>query len=360
MSLESLSPHKNKEEKLIFLQDKLRLCGLSEDVLAIYKNLISKVDFKNINLASEAGMIHIDMLSALFTKQENGEIFFQNILNDINKDLESVDNIIIDSAKEIKAESIDLDIGTNRRVDRFDCSFAEGDHYEFTLSADLENHKNEIDSNSFVEKEVFNGPIGVDNKYLQKYFGFIKKENNNKSRYLIAKEYLPGKNIVQYFNEIGREEEISSHFIDVACETAFTIGALYKRMNGQLLDDLKLENIIYNYENPDDLNPACRVCDHSGYYEDRAEERSALQILAHIDSFAAIYYAKTNLTNPEEIRDEVVSIIDSYLESFAGEIGEDLIDKFLENVAELKKIPKEKRQWDLSDDIIDYVLNYDF
>ncbi len=360
MSLESLSLNKSKEEKLLFLQEKLGLCGLSEKVLADYKDLISKVDFKNIDLSSEAGTIHVDMLSALLTEQKNGEIFFQNILDVINKDLESVDNVMIISAKEIKAESIDLDIGTNRRVDRFNCSFAGGDSYEFTLSADLENYPDDADSNSFIEKEVFADSIGKDNQWLQKYFAYIKKDSRKGQQRFIAKEYLPGKNIAQYFNEMDKKRENISEFINVACETAFAMGGLYKKMNGQLLGDLKLENLIYNYENPDSASPACRICDHSGYHDNEADKRSALQILAHINSFMTIYYSKATKSDSEELRDEAVSIVDAYLDSFIGEIGEDLRDKFLENVSELRKIPIDKRQWELSDDIIDYVLNYDF
>lgn len=360
MSLERPKIEKNKSEKLAFMEEKLLACGLTKESLANYQNLINKVSFKNIDLSSESGMIHVDMLAALLMKQENGEVFFQNILDSINKDIESVENILIVSAKEIEAESIDLDIGSNRRVDRFSCLFANGDKYEFTLSADLEKNLHDADSNSFVEKEIFSKEIGTDNPWLQKYFGYIKKEIKEFSRHLIAKEYLPGKNIVQYFNEMPAAELSVPDYIDVACETAYTMGGLYQRMDGQLLDDLKLENIIYNHENPDDSRPACRVCDHAGYYDNDGEKRSALQIMAHLNSFMTLYYSKASTTDPEDLRLGTIAIIDSYLEAFCGEIDKNLVNKFVKNIDELRKSLASERQWEISDDLLDYVLNYDF
>lgn len=360
MSLEVLSAPKNKSEQMLFLQAELGSSGLEDEALLKYEDLISKVDFKNINLSSEAAKIHIEMLAALLTEQDNEKVFFQNILNEINQDLNSVDNVIIVSAKEIQAEQIDLDIGTNRRVDRFYCSFADGANYEFTLSADLEKYKDDVSSNSFIEKKIFAEPLAVDNPWLQKYFAYIKKESRGEEQRFIAKEYLPGKNIVQYFNESELGEDIVIQLIDVACETAYTMSGLYKRMDGELLADLKLENIIYNYENPDGASPACRICDHAGYYDDEAAKRSSLQILAQISSFMSLYYSKTKKDEPELVREEILSIIDAYLDSFIAELSDDLRDKFVHNVKELRKTPSEGRQWQLSDDLIDYVLSYNF
>lgn len=360
MPLEVLSQSQNRKEQVFFLQEKLTSCGLDESALVDYKNLISKIDFKNIDLSSEAAIIHINMLAALLTKQENNEIFFQNILNEISKDLELVDNIVVASAKEVEAENIDLDIGSNRRVDWFRCFFTDGDIYEFTLSADLEKHQDDADSNSFVEKKIFSDPIGIDNPWLQRYFSYIKKENRGTNQRFIAKEYLPGKNIVQYFNELDSGKLGAADFIDVACETAYTIGALYKRMDGQLLNDLKLENIIYNYEDPDGAKPACRICDHSGYYSDEVDRRSASQILSHLQSFMTLYYSKAIRSKSEDLRQDVVEIISAYLDAFSLEVDEKLIDKFLDNVGRLRDLPASKRQWELSDDLLDYVLNYEF
>ena len=360
MSMEKNFANYDKAEQSHFLEERLLLSGLGADVLNQYRDLIDKVSFKGIEIKAEEAVIHFDMLAALLSEQEDGKIFFQNILTAIHKDLGAVKNLLITSVKDIEAESIDLDIGSNRRVDRFRCSFADGDDYEFTLSADFENYQDDADSNSFVEKTIFSDPLSKDNPWLQKYFGYIKKDFKSGSKRLIAKEYLPGKNIVQYCNEMPNDEDATMNFIDVACETAYTIGGLYKRMDGNLLDDLKLENIIYNYEDRDSKAPACRFCDHSGYYDNDSEKRSASQILAHINSFLTIYYAKSSSLDPELTHDNAVEIAESYLDSFFGEIGKGLAAKFLERVGELRSLPVDERPWELSDDVLDFVLGYDF
>ncbi|PKM87154.1 hypothetical protein CVU83_03370 [Candidatus Falkowbacteria bacterium HGW-Falkowbacteria-2] len=347
------------KEMLKRLTLRLTEAGLSEDALNQYRDLIERVNFSNIDFDSPEGKIHVDMFAALLSRQPNGEVYFQNILAAINKDWHEIKELSVVSVKEVVAESIDLDIGTNRRVDRVKCAFGDNDAYEFTLSADLEDHVDPRESNSFVEKEVYDSPTAKNNPWLQKYFGYMETKLSGRSYRLIAKEYLPGKNIAQYCNELEPEPEISSEFINVACEAAYTMGGIYKHMQGRILSDLKLENIIYNYQNTDSAEPACRICDHSGIYDNEPERHGVAQILAQLSSLIEMYYAKArhiNGVNDEDCREVAVEITSAYIESFLSEAGEENEQSFFEQIANLKTENINTRPFDLSDDLLDYIL----
>ncbi len=343
--------------------ERLNNTGIEKSELEKFKSLIEKTKFVNIDIDSNSNAIHIDMVASLLSRQENGEIFLQNILKEINHEWNQIDEFLISTTKEITSESIDMDIGTNRRVDKFECVFSDGIKYLFTLSADLDNHNDKNDSNSFVEKEIFESPIAENNPWLQKYFGYSENEMSKHHYRMIAKEYLPGKNIAQYCNELEEKEELTSSFINVTCELGYSIGGLYRKMNGRLLEDLKLENIVYNDKNPNGNNPACRICDNSGLYEDKPKIRSVSQILANIQSLISLYYLKsTYLGNGKNVdkqrNDAVTAIASSYIDSFIGEIGDELTKVFIEQLNYLKKQNENDRQFNISDDLLDFTINY--
>jgi len=352
-----------ESEKKKNLFSRLELAGLDKAEAENFRPLIDKIKFSNININSELGAIHIDMIASLLTKQENGEVFLQNILKAINHNWQEVEEFLISSTKELDVENIDLDIGANRRVDKIECVFTDEAIYDFTLSTDLVDHKDINNSNSYVEKEVFESPLAEDNPVLQRYFGYLERKLSGRNYRLIAKEYLPGKNISQYFNEFEGGAEIMLAFDDVICELAYSMGALYKRMQGKLLEDLKLENIIYNYENPDSDKLACRICDHSGYYEENAEYKSVSQILAQLSSLLTVYSIKANqLEKDKKISQEDYNpedLIVNYLESFLSELDDPNLEQLLlKKVREVRGAEASERIFDLSDDLLEFIIDY--
>lgn len=360
-SLEKLNkPESSVEENELFLEFEKR--GLERDILKEFLPLIEKIRFVNIDTNKKCNNIHFDIVASLLTKQENKEILLQNILKEINHNLKETKELLVFSTKEIAAESIDFEIGTNRRVDRISCLFEDGTSYDFTVSADFDDYRDDNNSNSFVEKEVFNSPLGQDNPVMQKYFAYLKKEMSGRSRRFIMKEYLPGKNIVQYFNEIENDEDFWNGLNDVSCELAYSMGYLYQRMGGKLLEDLKLENIIYNYENPDSDLPACRICDHSGYYGTDVEKKSVSQIMANISSLLAIYSVKDSQGREKGALKETFAqedVVINYLDSFCSQIeSESIKNTFLEKIKEIRQTPVEKRMFATSDDLLDFSINY--
>lgn len=337
--------------------------GLTEEALNEYRGLIECINFSNIDFESPSGRIHVDMIAALLSRQPGGEVYFQSILEAIKKELHEIKELSVLSVKEVEAESIDLDIGANRRVDRLKCVFADEEVYEFTLSADLEDHSDPRNSNSYVEKEIFESEAADNNPWLQKFFGYMEAKLSGRLYRLIAKEYLPGKNIAQYCNELKSQPEMAADFINVACEVAYTMGGLYKHMQGKILSDLKLENIIYNYENADSAEPACRICDHSGAYDNEPEKHGVAQILAQLSSLITMYYAKSAVNkelSDDDRREVAAEIVSAYIESFLAEAGEDNEAPFFEQVARLRSDKEESRPFDLSDDLLDYILDKNY
>jgi len=355
------------------LKESLQQLGVDDYILEKYTDLISKIEFKNINTESAAGKIHLKMAAALFSRQaENNKTYLKNIIYQV--ELEEVDKIDISeysTAKlEIKGEElglenlemeqIDLDIGTNRRVDKIECRLKNGKNIVFTLSADLRTTSAE-ESNSFQEKLVFESPIAEDNPILQKYYGYFEKEfKGNLSRF-IAKEYLPGENISQYLNSLDVEEESLHEFLNIANDLGYSMAHLYNKGEGQLLSDLKLENIIYNNVNPDEVEYSCRVCDNSGAYQEKAEERSVSQILAHLQSLLSIFHNKkitaARLGQPEHNDFSQEELISAYLDAFSENLNPKTFKAFQDNI--------EKTSLDGSDDLFsvdqdlkDYVLSY--
>jgi len=355
------------EEKSLF--SKLESSGLDKLEIKKFQPLINKIKFSNININSQQGDIHIAMVVSLLSQQASGKIFLQNIIKSINHKWEDIEEFLIKSTKDVDVEKIDFDIGANRRVDKIECTFANNDVYDFTISIDLIDHEDIKNSNSYVEKEVFESPLAKNNPVLQNYFGYLDRENSGHNYRTIAKEYLPGKNIAQYFNELDsnkfkNEEEISAVFSDLSCELAYSMGSLYKRMGGQLLDDLKFENIIYNYKNPDSDKSACRICDHSGYYSKNAEYKSVSQIVAHLSGLLAFYslkidkFEKNNNKNSEH-GSSFEDLIINYFESFLSELDDPKLAKLLlEKIKEIKDVETDKRVFDLSDDLLEFIINY--
>jgi len=352
-----------ESEKKTGLFSRLELTGLDKTETENFRSLIEKIKFSNININSELGAIHVDMIASLLTKQENGEVFLQNILKAINHDWHEVEEFLISSTKELDVENIDLDVGANRRVDKIECVFADEAVYDFTLSTDLIDHKDINNSNSYVEKEVFESPLAENNPVLQSYFGYLERKLSGRNYRLIAKEYLPGKNISQYFNEFDRDVDVMFAFDDVTCELAYSMGSLYKRMQGKLLEDLKLENIIYNYKNPDSNQLACRVCDHSGYYEENAEYRSVSQIIAQLSSLLTLYSLKADqLEKDQKISQEDYKpedLIINYLESFLSELDDQNLEQLLlKKVKEIRGVEADERMFDLPDDLLEFIIYY--
>ncbi|MFZ4632229.1 MAG: hypothetical protein ACOYL8_03460 [Patescibacteria group bacterium] len=340
----------------------LEKSGLNKEEIKNFESLISKIKFINIDINSKEEGIHIDMIASLLARQENGDIFLQNILKSINHNWQEAEEFLISSTKEIESESIDLDVGTNRRVDKIECVFDNELAYDFTLSADLIDYEDKNDSNSYTEKQIFESPLAKDNPILQNYFGYSEKNLSGRNYRLIAKEYLPGKNIAQYFNEMHVDSSLNTVFDDLSCELAYSMGYLYKRMDGQLLEDLKLENIIYNYKNPDSDKSACRICDHSGYYDNNPEMRSVTQIMGQLTSLLTMYFVKLGKLERDGIVLESGSpedILVNYLDSFFSEVDDDKLKKlFIEKLKELKKIDPEKRMFEIPDDLLDFVEDY--
>ncbi len=296
----------------VSLAKKLEGLGIEESVLRNYKKIIENIDFINIDLESESGKIHIKMVAALFSRADNERPFLKNIISNIN--LKNIDRIEVsgrfnpeeegDVATEqeditnlddLVMDNIDLDIGTNRRVNNITCYLKDGSEMSFTLSADFVSGDNDLNSNSYQEREVFESDFAKDNPILQRYYGYLKREFSGKDQRFIAKEYLPGKNIEQYLRELENNKESLSDFMDISSSLAYSMSELYKRGQGTLLADLKIENIIYNHEQQDNLEYPCRVCDNSGFYSDEAEKKSALQVLAHIQSLLTILNNKIRL-----------------------------------------------------------------
>jgi len=357
--MEKFNFEKITRNELLF---SLEQSGLEKEELKNFESLINKIKFVNIDINSKLDEIHIDMIASLLAKQENGEIFLQNILKSIDHNWQEAEEFLISSTKEIESESIDLDIGTNRRVDKIECVFNNEAAYDFTLSADLIDYEDKNDSNSYTEKKVFDSPLATDNPVMQKYFGYSEKKLSGRNYRLIAKEYLPGKNISQYFNEMDVDSNLDANFNDLSCELAYSVGYLYQRMNGQLLEDLKLENIIYNYSNPDSDKSACRICDHSGYYEDNAEVRSVSQIMAQLTSLLTVYYIKLGQLEKEGVvleESEPEEILVNYLDSFESEIEDEKLKQlFLDKVKEIKQLSPDKRNFEISDELLDFVVDY--
>jgi len=339
----------------------LKNTGLNDKQFNKFKGLINKIKFVDIDINNPENRIHVDMMAGLLSIEKySGKIFLEKILNNINHEIQDAEWLLISSVKNFETESIDLNIGTNRCVDKIECVFSNDSAYNFTLSADLLDHEDDRDSNSFIEKEVFESPLGQNNPVMQNYFGYAEKELSGRNYRLIAKEYLPGKNISQYLNEL-EASEFEESLSDVSCELAYSMGYLYQRMKGQLLEDLKLENVIYNYQNPDSNKSLCRICDHSGYYDDSAEVKSVTQITGQLNSLLTMYYVKSGQRKEGSNNNNALSaedILANYLDSFVSEIDSQNKEMFINKVKELRNMPEDKRLFESPDGLLDFIINY--
>lgn len=360
---------KNFSEKIynqVDLKNELKELRVDKYILDKYSELINKIEFKNIDLKTSSGLIHLKMLAALFTRQvENNKTFLKNIIKQI--ELDEVLKIDIseygsedksNNFTDLKIENIDLNIGTNRRVNKIDCFLKNGTNFSFTFSADLQSSSQE-ESNSFQEKLVFESPLADNNPVLQKYYGYFEKDFSGIINRFIAKEYLPGENINTYLNNLSPKELYE--FINISSELGYSMAFLYNKDKGKLLSDLKLENIIYNYINPDDVEYACRVCDNSGVYNKKAEEKSVFQILAHLQSLLTIYNNKKRiaqesvLENQSNINQE--ELVEAYLDSFFQNLKSENLKIFKNNLLKIKQ-EIEEEIFEIDQDIKNYVLNY--
>lgn len=349
------------------LEDDLRRFGVDDYVLNKYKDLISNINFININPDSKSAEIHFKMITALFTRGENDKTFLKNIikkaeLEEINKidirDSSAYQDIV---AEKLEAENIDLDIGTNRRVDRIDCSFKDGNKLSFTLSADMVD-VDDNESNSFQEKEVFQSYYGKDNPILQKFYGYSSRKFNDEEKRFIAKEYLPGKNIIQYFNELLCNEDSLLEMSSVSSDLGYSMSSLYNKGEGELLSDLKLENVIFNHEERDLVEYSCRVCDNSGFYEKEIERKSLFQILAHLQSLLSVFNNKKDqvIKTQGDVDTDISQehVIESYLASFLDNLNKQSLIVFKKTIKKITENPKDSDIFEIDKDIIDYLNNY--
>lgn len=359
----------NRENNKFDLFSNLSGLGVDAEVLDKYHDLISKIEFKNINIGSESGQIHLRMLAGLFSRQENNKTFLKNIIN--NLEIESLKKVSLvdtqnDEYKEFSVDNIDQDIGTNRRVDLVDCWLNDNSHYYFTLSADFRSFADESESNTFLEKEVFYSELGQENPVLQKFYGYFDGLIGGRKQLIIAKEYLPGKNIAQYLNELPTDQETLGSVEAVATETGFAMGYLYKRMDGRLLEDLKLENLIYNYNDTDGENFVCRACDHAGEYEGDQERKSSNQVLAHLESFFNVINMKSGqllergISSRDELAQAATDSLAAYLDSFVGEFEGDkaLFKKMRSSLESIREQAPDQRFFPVGDDILEFAIDY--
>lgn len=361
------------EKKQFNLGDKLKDMGLDDYVLNKYKELIENIDFVNINLDSQSGEIHLRMVAALFSRMENTKTFLKNIIRNVEmEELGRIDIKDYSSEEDIKneellaligldAENIDMDIGTNRRVNKIDCYLKNGESLSFTLSADLHNVKDE-ESNTSQEKEVFESDFGQENPILQKYYGYFNKSFAGRENRFIAKEYLPGKNISQYLNELSNDDESLLDISSLSSDLGYSMAYLYKRGEGELVSDLKMENIIYNYEKANEVEYPCRICDNSGFYSEDQKRKSAYQVLAHLQSFLSIFNNKKRLflrdNQGVEIDSKQEDSIDSYLNSFLENLNPESLAIFKTKIREILDNPSDKDIFEIDKDIVEYVDNY--
>lgn len=264
-------------------------------------------------------------------------------------------------AEKLEAESIDLDIGTNRKVDKIDCCFKDGNKLSFTLSADMRDISDD-ESNSFQEKKVFESYYAKDNPILQNYYGYFSREFAGTEKRFIAKEYLPGKNIIQYFNDLISNEDALLDIASTSSDLGYSMAALYNKGEGELLSDLKLENIIVDYQRKDLNEYSCRVCDNSGFYEKDIERKSLFQILAHLQSLLAVFNNK---------RDQVIkvqgsidtdisqeNVIESYLASLLDNLSKQSLTVFKKTIKKITENPKDNDIFEIDKDIIEFLDNY--
>ncbi|PKM91824.1 hypothetical protein CVU82_01295 [Candidatus Falkowbacteria bacterium HGW-Falkowbacteria-1] len=371
--MENIEKIKKIEKDPTYLSERLKDMGVDDYVLNKYKDLIENIEFININLDSHAGKVHLKMVGALFSRMENDKTFLKNIIK--NVELEEVGKIDVsdyssgeDADSEelfaltgMAAENIDLDIGTNRRVNKVDCYLKSGNCISFTLSADLHRVGDE-ESNSSQEKSVFESDFGQENPVLQKYYGYFKKDFDGQDSRFIAKEYLPGKNISHYLNGLSNNDESLLDISDLSSDLAYSMAYLYKKGNGELVSDLKLENIIYNYEDSNEVEYSCRVCDNSGFYSENQKRKSAYQILAHLQSLLSIFNNKKMLflrdNKNVEIETKQEDVINAYLDSFLENLDAGSMAVFKNNIKDILNNPSDKDIFEIDKDILEYASDY--
>lgn len=357
----------NFEFKKNKLEDLLKELKINKGVLEENKDLLNKINFINIDINSKEGEIHLKMLAALFDrKDDKSDIVLTKIINNINiKELERID-IKSEGVIDLDIENIDMGIGKNRRVDRIDCYLKDGRRHSFSFSADLFDIEDDLDSNTWLEKDTFDSDFAKDNLILQEFYIYLKKEFNGKLKRFIAKEYLVGTNVADYLENHIKTKEDLYKFLDVSEEMARSMAYLYNKGNTNLLSDLKLENFIYNYIDGDNYEYSARLCDHSGFYDKKSRKNSIFELLAQISSIVNHYLVKINKFNISEKDYEYIyyqELIDAYLRNFLLNIDKNEIVKTKE---ELRKILNESQDTylydikkDLINDIISLIDSYD-
>jgi hypothetical protein len=351
-----------REDYKINLIPQLKEMGVDDYILEKYKKLIENIDFINIKIDKKINHIHLLMLGALFSRQDNNKSFLKNILKNIDLDkiekIEVKDEMSEAEAKDMDIENIDLNMGANRRVNRIDCFLSDNKVYSFTLSADFSSGQKE-ESNSWQEKEVLTSSFSEDNPIMQNFYGYFSKNFDSKKRYFIAKEFLPGLNIAYFLNIHTKTAEDLFNFLDISSDLAYSMAYLYNKGKGQIPADLKLENIIYNYENSDESEYSCRVCDQAGFYKEEEFKKSAYQILAHLQSLLTLFQVKKNLLetkNDDTI--EYEELLDSYLETFLRNLEPVNLSIFKENIKDILDKHSDQDIFEVEKDIIEYVESY--
>lgn len=330
----------------------------AEEISEEYREFAKKVEFLNLSGGEKEHQIHYRMLAGLLTKQENEKIFLENICQSHQNFIkDNVDKIII-TPQSLSVEQIDEEVGTNRRVDKIDCYLKDGEDIVFTLSADLYDIGNKEDSNCFVESSFYDEK-GEGNLALQKKYGYLERDFAGKKQRMIAKEYLPGKNLVQHISALPNQESSLLDIGDCSSDLGYSMGYLYGELEGELLEDLKMENMIYNNDDPD---LACRVCDHFGLYpKEKAGVNSINQITAHLETLLNLFHIKNSrIKERGETEMSQEDVINNYLDSFFDKIGADknLLKKFSADLEALKNIPEAERIYGGNNELIEYIQDY--
>ncbi len=327
------------------LSDKLQAFGVDDYVLNKYSQLINNIEFININLDKDPAKLHLKMVAALFSRQaENNKTFLKNIIQ--QAELEEIDKIIVSDYNEdddlgleqVKLENIDFDFGTNRRVNKIDCFLKDDKEIAFTLSTDLR-QVSEQESNTYLEKQVLETDQAKANPILQDLYGYFERDFSGQTGRFIAKEYLPGKNIAHYLKDLELEADYVSEYYNISNDLAYTMAKMYQAGKGKLLSDLKLENLIYNYINPDEVEYSCRVCDNAGPYLDQAKESSVEQILSQLQSLLSYLHLHKLRLKQENLAEDISQeeMVAQYLDTFWTNLDDDSKNIFYQTLLAREK-----------------------
>jgi hypothetical protein len=230
-----------------------------EQVLGpVERQILSKVELRNIDPDEEDQAYHLDILRGLIQADEElGASLIGHMLRETGLTPEEISRILIEK---FRLEDISFGIGTKRNVDRIIMELTDNRVAAMTASLDVEPVEDLDNSPSYQEAMTLEH---IDTKRawcVQEYYGYTTLKDRRGERVLICKEFIPGQMLANATVDLEMgEERLGRKFLSDAAYAVGKMAANALTELGGLPRDSHPMNIIIDEDT--NGNVIARYCD---------------------------------------------------------------------------------------------------